>query len=176
MKTLKDSDVFKNPEYDTSESYEDRKTVKIIVKNNKEEIALITNPVHNFFLLPGGGAESDDLEKEAVREALEETGYNIEIIEKIAELEEFRNRNAKHYLTTCFVAKEIGKSDEDLRTEEEKENGLEVKWFGLSDALDIMNKQVEKVKNGEVEFYNTAFNIVRDKYFIDGFAKPKLLH
>jgi len=28
-------------------------------------------------------------------------------------------------------------------------------------------KQTEKVKNGEVKFYNTAFNIIRDNYFLN---------
>lgn len=163
---LKDSDVFKNHEYDTPEKYEDRKTVKIVIKNNKGEIALVTNPIHNFFLLPGGGAESDNLEKEAIREALEEVNHNVKIIKKIAELEEFRNRNAKHYLTTCFLAEAISENKEDLRTEEEKENELEVEWFKLIDAVEIMKNQVSLVKKGKVEFYNTAFNIIRDEYFI----------
>jgi len=49
MKILKDSDIFKNPEHRGPESYEDRQTVKIIVQNDKGEIALVTNPIHNFF-------------------------------------------------------------------------------------------------------------------------------
>jgi len=166
MKFLKDKDIFKNPKHKEPDSYEDRQTVKIIVKNDKDEIALITNPVHNFFLLPGGGAESDDLEKEAEREALEEINYHTEIIKEIGKIEEFRNRNAKHYITTCFLAKVISENSGDLRTEEEKKNGLVVQWFEYDKALEILQKQTKKVKSGEIQFYNTAFNIIRDHFFL----------
>ena len=49
LKILKDSDVFKNPEHTEPFLYEERQTVKIIVTNEKGEIALIINPVHNLF-------------------------------------------------------------------------------------------------------------------------------
>ncbi|MCK4918616.1 MAG: NUDIX domain-containing protein [Candidatus Pacebacteria bacterium] len=166
MKILKDNDIFKNPEHTEPNSYEDRQTVKIIIKNDKGEIALITNPIHNFFLLPGGGAESNNLEKEAEREALEETHCYTKIIKEVGKIEEFRNRNAKHYITTCSLAEVIKKSDEDLRTEEEKKNGLIVQWFEYDEALRILQKQTKQVNNGEVKFYNTAFNIIRDYYFL----------
>ena len=166
LKTLKDKDIFKNPEHQEPDSYEERQTVKIIVQNEKGEIALITNPIHNFFLLPGGGAESNNLEKEAEREVLEEINYFTKVIKEIGKIEEFRNRNAKHYITTCFLAKTIRENDEDLRTEEEKKNDLVVQWFTYDEALDILQKQTEKVKNREVKFYNTAFNIIRDYFFV----------
>ena len=166
IKTLKDIDVFTNPEHEVPETFEERQTVKIIIKNEEGKIALITNPVHNFFLLPGGGAESEDLVKEAEREAVEETNWFTTNITEVGKLEEFRNRGAKHYITTCFTADATTENDVDLRTEEEKENGLVTKWFTYEEAIEIMEEQVEKVKRGEVEFYNTAFNIVRDYSFV----------
>jgi len=166
IKILKDSDIFKNPKYQEPKSYEERQTVKVIIKNKKGEIALITNPVHKFFLLPGGGADSDDLEKEVEREALEEINYYIGGIKEIGKIEEFRNRDAKHYITTGFVANTVREGNKDLRTEEEKKNGLEVHWFEYDEALGILSEQVKKVEQGEVKFYNTAFNIVRDYYFV----------
>jgi len=171
MKILRDQDIFTNHEHKKPNSYKDRPTVKVIVKNDKGEIALVTNPVHNFFLLPGGGAESNDLEKEARRESLEEINYHIEITKEIAGTEEFRNREAKHYLSTCFLAKAISKSDKDRRTEKEKENGLNVQWFEYKKALEILKNQTQKVKNGEVGFYNTAFAIIRDYYFLNQLDK-----
>lgn len=168
MKTLKDSDIFKNPEHPIPDKFEDRKTVKIIIENEKGEIALVTNPIHQLFLLPGGGAETDDLKEESKREALEESNCEVEIVKEVAAIEEFRNRNAKHYYTTCFLAKFIRESSEDLRTDEEKENGLETKWFSKDEALKIMKAQVEKVEKGEIYFYNTAFNVVRDYWFVCG--------
>jgi ADP-ribose pyrophosphatase YjhB (NUDIX family) len=170
---LRDSDIFKNVKYDIPDTYEDRKTVKVIIQNEKGEVALITNPIHKIFLLPGGGAESNNLEQEAVRESLEEINYHVKIIEMVSEVEEFRNRNAKHYLTTCFSARALKEGNKDLRTEEEKNNGLEVRWFYLKDALKIMNDQVKMIERDEIAFYNTSFNIIRDCHFLEKFHLKK---
>jgi len=170
---LRDSDVFKNPQYDVPDKYEDRGTVKVIVQNEQGEIALVTNPIHGIFMLPGGGAESDNLEQEAIRESLEEINYHVEIIGTVGKSEEFRNRNAKHYLTTCFFARPLRKGNKDLRTEEEKDNGLEVKWFYLKDALKIMSDQAKMIQKDEVTFYNTSFNIIRDYRFLEKFNQKQ---
>ena len=167
LKTLKDKDIFNEIKYKDSEVYEDRQTVKLIIKNSKGEIALVTNPVHNFFLLPGGGAKSNDLKKEAKREALEETGYYVNIIKEIGKVEEFRNRKAKRYITTCFIAEIERKGNEDLRTEKEKGIGLNIKWLKQKDVLPILLEQIDRVRNNEVKFYNIAFNIIRDQFFFN---------
>ncbi len=171
LKTLKDKDIFNEVKYKDPDVYEDRQAVKLIIKNNKGEIALVTNPVHNFFLLPGGGAESNDLEKEAKREALEEVGCYVNIINEIGKVEEFRNRKARRYITTCFIAEIERRNDKDLRTEKEKRVGLNVRWFKPEDIFPILLKQIDKVKNDEVEFYNTSFNIIRDHFFISLYKK-----
>jgi len=165
MKILRDQDIFKNPVYKMPDRFVTRKTVKVIVENNKGEIALVTNPIHQLYLFPGGGAESDDLFKEAKREALEEINYHIDIKKEIGTLEEFRNRDAKHYYTTYFLAVPIKTNITDLRTEEEKKNGLEAIWLKKDEVEKILAEQVKKVRIGEIGFYNTAFNIVRDEYF-----------
>ena len=76
-------------------------------------------------------------------------------------------------MTTCFLAEAVKENDKDLRTEGEKKNGLVVQWFELNKALEILENQTEKVKNGEVGFYNTAFNIIRDNYFLNLYGKMK---
>lgn len=163
---LRDADVFKNPKYNTPKKYEDRQTVKVIIQNDKKEIVLVTSPIHGLFLLPGGGADNNDLESEAKREALEETSHYVEIIKKVSETEDFRNRDARHYFTTCFFTRTTGKSDEDMRDEGEKEAGLETRWFKVDDALKIMSEQAEKASIKDVPFYNIAFNVPRDFYFL----------
>ena len=41
-----------------------------------------------------------------------------------------------------------------------------MQWVPLSEAIKIFAAQEEKVRRGEVEFYNTCFNIVRDSFFV----------
>ncbi len=58
--TLKDSDIFPNKEVVEITEWTPRRTVKIIIKNSAGKIALVTNPAHNFFLLPGGGVDEGE--------------------------------------------------------------------------------------------------------------------
>ncbi len=175
IKILQDSDVFLKNVIEKPESYTERQTVKAIVFNEKKEIALVTNPVHNMYLLPGGGAESNNLESEMIRECREEINQEVEITGIVGKIKEFRNRDAKESITTCFTAKAIKHVEEDTRTKDEIENGLTVVWVGKKELLNIFEEQNKKVSNGEIGFYNTAFNIVRDFEFLkEYFSKGKL--
>lgn len=166
LKILKDSDVFPDSKIEQPKEYTERQTVKAIVFNEKGEIALVTNPVHNMCLLPGGGAESNNLESEMIRECREEINQEVEIIGIVGTTKEFRDRDAKECITTCFTAKAIKQVEEDTRTEDEIKNGLNVVWVDEEKAMNIFEMQYKKVSNGEVKFYNTAFNIVRDFEFL----------
>lgn len=171
IQTLSDTDIFAQPQFEKPNMFEKRATVKAIVKNNEGKFGLVTNLVHGIYLLPGGGAESLDLENEIKRECKEEIGFEIEILREIGCIQEYRNREAKEYITTCYLARTKDKILDDLRTEDEKKNGLSVEWFGSEEVLKIFAKQIEDVRRGEVNFYNTAFNVVRDSLFFQTYIK-----
>ncbi|KKT61320.1 MAG: hypothetical protein UW55_C0033G0001 [Candidatus Giovannonibacteria bacterium GW2011_GWA2_44_26] len=166
LKIIQSSDVFPKSKLEKPSKYTERETVKAIVKNNKNEIALVTNSVHNLYSLPGGGAESDDLETEIIRECLEEINQEVKIIGTVGVIQEFRDRDAKEYINTCFEALALGEVVGDTRTEDEIKNGLRVEWVSKDRLKEIFAEQSKRVKNGEIGFYNTAFNILRDQEFI----------
>ncbi len=167
--TLRDEDIFREPEFPTPASYEKRVTVKAIVRNEAGLYGFVTNPVHDCILLAGGGAESPDLQKEVLRECDEELFCEVEVIGTIGTAHEFRNRNGVEYETACYVAKAVGEAHEDTRTDDEKKNGLYPVWLSGDEALQKMKMQEEKVRAREVAFYNTAFNIIRDLRFFEIF-------
>lgn len=167
LKTITDEDIFESPEFEKPDIFEKRTTVKAVVVNDEGKFGFVTNPVHGFYLLAGGGAESDNLGDEIRREMSEEMNLEADVIGEIGRVHEYRNRNAKEYETVCFIVKAIGEANEDTRTKDERKNDLRVAWFSKNEAIGILNKQVEKVKKGEVEFYNTAFNIIRDNLFFN---------
>src|SRR3989339_1576761 len=171
LKILKHSDIFPQGNIKKPKKYTDRKTVRAIILNKKDEIALVTNSIHKQFLLPGGGVESKNLKKEIIRECLEEINQEVEITKIIGRTKEFRDRDAKMYTTTCFFGYAIKKTKKDMRTESEIENGLRVVWVNRKRLQDIFKKQNNKVKNGKVNFYNIAFNIARDGIFINEWLK-----
>lgn len=166
MKTLTDTDIFKNPSFPEPTSYEKRVTVKVVVVNDDRQLAFVSVSAHEYLLLAGGGADDADLEKEAERECLEELSWRVRVEDEIAIMKEFRRRNAKEYETHCFFARAIDPTHEDRRTDSEKKNGLSVVWVDRDDVISMLEKQESQVKKGEVDFYNTAFNIIRDGMFV----------
>ncbi len=165
LDTITDEIIFSNPEFSKCNSYTPRKTVKIIIKNDKGNIALITNDVHNIYMLPGGGADSENLEQEANREAIEEIKYDLKNIQEFIRVKEFRNREAKEYETVCFTADANNFYDTDDRTDEEKKNNLRVEWLKPDEVSTLFAKQIKSLKEGQITFYNTAFNVYRDNAF-----------
>jgi len=164
---LKDADVFPKNKIKTPEKYTERQTVRAIVLNKKGEIALVTNPIHNLYTLPGGGAESNDLELEIARECIEEINQEIKIVGALGKIKEFRNRDAKEYTTTCFVATTVKYARKDTRTDDEIKNGLNVVWVNKKKLAAIFSTQNGDVRAGKINFYNTAFNIIRDSKFLE---------
>ena len=171
LKVLQSSDIFPKSKIEKPKKYKERQTVRAIVLNKKREVALVTNPIHNLYSLPGGGAESNDLKLEIVRECLEETNQVVKIMGIVGKTKEFRDRDAKKYITTCFVARAIKKAKKDSRTKEEIKNGLNMVWVSKKKLKNIFEIQNKKVVTGEINFYNTAFNIVRDGIFINKWLK-----
>lgn len=176
LKTINDKDIFPEKEVALVAEWISRKTVKIIIKNSEAKIALVTNPVHNCFLLPGGGInEGEKIFIAADRESQEEARCSIKPIEMIGTIEEFHARDKKHYETYGVFAEAIKEITEDLRTEEEKKNQLSVVWVTMDDAERKFSEQEERLYAGKIDFYNTAFNIVRDHIFFKEAVKRGLL-
>jgi len=171
LATLKDQDIFPNKKMITVNEWQPRKTIKIIALNEINQVALITNPIHGFYLLPGGGVEDGEtLEQAGARECEEEIVYSINNQIIIGRTKEFRSRDKKEYDTYCVSAKITSPVGQDKRTDNEKNIGLYVEWFDLDKSLEILKEQEDKLKSNKVKFYNTGFNIVRDKIFIEYFV------
>lgn len=74
------------------EKYRIRKASRSIAFNDKNEIALLYVSKKGYHKLPGGGIEKgEDIIKALKREMLEEVGANIEVIDEIGTIIEYRN-------------------------------------------------------------------------------------
>ncbi len=104
-----------------------------------------------YYETPGGGVdEGESLQEAAIREAEEETGYRVEIIEQVAEIKDAYNligrRNENHY----FLAKRkeyvgrhfASKGDTYIQ---------ETKWVKLEDAINMMESQDDNLVSGLVK-------------------------
>jgi ADP-ribose pyrophosphatase YjhB (NUDIX family) len=170
--TLSDEDIFPEPQYKKPSTFTPRTTVKAIVRNDKGQIGLVTNDTHKLFLLPGGGAEVADLEGEVRRECREELRCDMQHVAILGSAREFRYRDAQEYHTTCFVGDALDIADtEDSRTENEMLHNLHPVWLPVEEAHAVLEEQSRRAKNGDVPFYNTAFNAVRDALFFSAFLE-----
>jgi ADP-ribose pyrophosphatase YjhB (NUDIX family) len=164
LATLKDKDIFPDRDFIPRTEWTLRKTVKVILKNDEGKIALVTNPKHNCFLLPGGAIdEGEEIFGAADRECREEANSSIKSPRQIGVIEEFRARDMKHYETYAVYAEVLERIDGDLRTDKERENQLSVVWFTKKDAESRFIEQEQRLRAGKMDFYNTAFNIIRDQ-------------
>ena len=172
--TLHDIDIFPNPISTNGVVWKDRPTGKVVLFNEKNEIALMGNKVSEFFLLPGGGIEGTESVLEGVkRECQEETGCDIEMMEELGVTEDYRARECRHCISYGYTAKVISYGNSAL-TENEKDIGAYTKWIPLEMAISMFLKQEDKVKSGDVKFYNTCFNIYRDSLFVQLAKKLKI--
>ncbi|MDQ5955696.1 MAG: hypothetical protein QG621_700 [Patescibacteria group bacterium] len=164
--TLRDADIFPDASDTADIIWKDRPTSKVVLFNEVGEIALLGNKVNSFFLLPGGGIEQGESVLDGTkRECREETGCEIEILNVLGITEDFRSRDSKHCISFGYSAKVVSHGSAAL-TENEADIGAYIKWLPLSEAVALFTLQEGNVKRGEVKFYNTCFNILRDSLFI----------
>ena len=165
---LRDTDIFSHENLipKDNNSWVSRPTGKVILINANNEIALIGNRVHDFFMLPGGGINEDEtIEEGLIRECLEETGYIVSLTSYVGHTESFRNRNSRYSTTYCYTAQPISFQGQSL-TDSEKEIGVYVKWIPLDEVLALFTQQKKLILENNIPFYNTCFNSIRDLHFV----------
>lgn len=173
LSTITEKSVFNKELFENKEEYQRRSTVRAFILKN-DEVGLIYNKTTKLYSFPGGGADSDNLIEEIKRECLEETQVIIKNPSLFGTVEEIRNRDAKKYNTTYFVVYFDSIVNEDLRTEDEKNHGIELRWIQKSEVLKVLNGQFDLLKSNSISFYNTAFNVYRDYLFWKEFLKKEI--
>lgn len=145
-------------------SYIERRAVRIITKNDQDEIIIIHAKKDNYFKLPGGGIEANEDHAIAVqRESMEETGCEISIVSGcIAEVEEFRND--LHQISYCYIANLEKDTEATDLSDDEVLDGLQHEWNSLNRAL-------ERMKAAEPTSELGRYIKERDIFFVQTYAQ-----
>lgn len=168
IRTFVEKDIYPDSAYPISKEYAERPTVKAIIFDSEGNIAIVGKAVHHFFTLPGGGVDQDEsLDQAIVRECLEEVGCEVSIERELGIIDDYRDRDSKHVVTHCYVAKVVGEKQAPSPTEEEAKLGFFVRWVPIHEALNIIGENVAELRrNRGIPHYNAGFNIVRDHLFL----------
>jgi len=125
--------------FNTDIAYRLRKASRSIVFNSLGQIALLYVSEHNYHKLPGGGIEAgEDITLALNREVMEEVGVSIEVLGEVGVIIEYRNKHELLQISYFYYSKMKGEIFKPSYTEEELNNGFELKWVGLETAIDML--------------------------------------
>jgi ADP-ribose pyrophosphatase YjhB (NUDIX family) len=119
----------------------------IVVKEGNILMSYAT--LNNQWMIPGGGLEENESEKECcIREIAEETGVLVEPSECLLEIDEYYED--WKWVNKYFVCKVIGDTEIN-QTEREKEVGMEPRWYSLDKIKEIFSKHREFAEVNEMQ-------------------------
>lgn len=136
-------------------------------RDGRPHILLNYSALEDMYDIPGGGVEEKEtLSACCLREVEEETGYQVEILSKAAEVDEYHHGIL--FVNTYFICRVVGKA-ETRRTEEEEERKLTVRWVPYEDAKQMFSEygKYEQTCHRIYEFYlreSTALSCVREEF------------
>ena len=153
---LADQDKIPTIDENTLSNWNVREAVRVVLFNEKGEIALMHIGKYDVYKLPGGGMEhGETLERAFVRELLEETGCEAEKIAEIGVTVEKRDDWKLIQISHCYTAK-VTKMGENHLDKGEVEEEFTLHWVK---NIDQAIKLIESNKSKE---YDNAYITLRD--------------
>lgn len=103
-----------------------------VVMNENKELLLVSLRGENIWNFPKGHIDQDEeIEKAAVREVVEETGYEVEITNPLPDITYTNSKNGELIRIKIFQAKALQKNTE-------PENQTESCWFSIDQAREVL--------------------------------------
>lgn len=143
-------------------SYTIREAGRAVVVDEGGKIALLYVSKENYYKLPGGGIETGEDKLLALfRECQEEIGCDIEILQEIGSIIEYRKIFQLYQTSYCFLAKVKGEKGVPDFTDSEKKRGFEVVWLPFQDALKTLSESKPTSVEGKL------YIVPRDTTFLE---------
>jgi len=139
-----------------------REAARGIVFDSENMIALLYSKKFNYYKLPGGGVEEgEDYETALKRECQEEIGCDVEVLNELGIIIEYRKKYNLKQTSHCYTAKVIGEKGISTLTESEREEEFETVWVPLKEAI----QKVKNISNPSV--YEVPYMVTRDTTFLE---------
>lgn len=138
IKEIYEKDIGYNCEK-TEIAYKIRRASRSIVLNNLGEMALLYVSKNTYHKLPGGGIEKgESIEIALNREIMEEVGVNIDVLGEVGTIIEYRDKFQQLQISYCYCSKVKGDIKDVAFTDEEINDGFQLKWVELDEAISIL--------------------------------------
>lgn len=144
-----------------------------IVIREDGRIAIFNKSNKNEYKLPGGGLEGKETPEEAFkREVLEETGCEVEIIQSLGTIEEYKSLNNFKQISYVFVGKVVKDNKQLNVTQKEKEEGARLVWEIPERALELITECYDKIIPSKYSsIYSTKFVVLRDRKILEKYIE-----
>lgn len=147
--------AFLNPENATEEevkSYNLREAARAVVFDEDKNIALLHATTTDYYKLPGGGLDDDTDRIVALkRECIEEIGCDVDVLQELGIVNEWRKIYQIHQISYCYLAKVVGEKGTPDFTDNEIAEGFEVSWLPPEEALQAL--KLSKAEHISVKGY-----------------------
>ena len=146
-----------------------------IVIRDDGKIAVFNKSNKNEYKLPGGGIEGDEKPEDAfIREVLEETGCEVEIVKVLGTTEEHKTQNNFKQVSYVFVGKVVNDTKKLNVTAKEAEEGARLLWKTPEEALSLITGCYDKlVASKYASVYSTKFIVLRDRKILERFIEMR---
>ena len=134
-----------------------RKVSRGVVFDKNKNIGLLYVSKNSHHKLPGGGIDNgEDKISTLKRECLEELGCDVEIIDELGQVIEYRKKTLLEQYSYCYLARVVGEKKEPKFTDREISEGFQIKWVSLVEAVLLL-------KSDKPEGYEGSFIQIRDR-------------
>lgn len=144
-----------------------------IIEREDGYIAVFNKKKKNEYKLPGGGIDEGEAPEIAFkREALEETGCEVEDIQLLGITKELKSLDNFQQISYVFKSKVLKDTGLLQMTQKEKDEGGEIVWLSKEEALQRITNCGKELKESKYEnIYHSRFINYRDKeilkYYIE---------
>ncbi len=157
----------------TVKEFRTRRASRGIILREDGKIAVFNKANKNEYKLPGGGIEgNEEPEKAFLREALEETGCEVEITDFLGTIEEIKTQEAFKQTSYVYVSKVINDTKKLHLTKKEKDEGAKLVWETPENALKLIQSSFDNLVASKYEsIYHTKFIVCRDTRILQEYMK-----
>lgn len=158
----------------------ERRGARGIIIREDGKIAVFNKTLKNEYKLPGGGIDPGETTTEAFkREAFEETGCEIEILDFLGTIEELKTKDSFRQVSYVYVAKVTNDSKMLHVTEQEEKEGATMSWETPENALKLITDCFDKLvaspcEDEKTSVYYTKFIVMRDRKILEKYLEKRI--